>query len=150
MKSVITTGVAMAAIIVGAMASATSALAAQNFHGNICQPQEGSQVNRFRYSVGIEALSSGNVACPLDTDGSNIRSIEVNVRFTSIPQATICNINAVDWNGNEKASITFSITPGSQFKIATIPDIAKGSFVAYSVLCGLPKGQVLTSINVNK
>lgn len=150
MKAVITIPVTIAASLVGALASATPALAAENFHGNICHAQESGQANRFRHpGVGIEALSTGSIVCPLHTNGRAVSAIEVNVRVRTITQATVCAITPVNWDGNQKASIVLLIPPGELYKIATIPEIAKGNYVAYSVGCTLPQGQVLTSINVS-
>ncbi|MGH8612776.1 MAG: hypothetical protein ACREYF_12310 [Gammaproteobacteria bacterium] len=148
MKSLIATGLVLCAGIVGSLAPATSAQATQNFHGNICQPTNPSDVNRLFYAgAGTEALSAAKVSCALFTDGKNIKSIEVNVRRTDLP-TTFCSISAVDWNGNTPATIAFSIPAGQQYNIATVPNYAKGVYFSYAVSCGLPTGQVLTSINV--
>jgi hypothetical protein len=82
----------------------------RNFHGNICQAQDGAKVSGFYHpAVGIEAVSSGNIECPLVTDDKNIVSVEVNVRRIDIAQATYCSVNAVDWNGDELGNTSLTI-----------------------------------------
>jgi hypothetical protein len=150
MKSLIALGFAFVTGIVGAVTPATTAQATENLHGNICQPQTTTDVNRLFYAgVGTEALSAAKVACPLVTDGTAIKSVEVNVGRTDLP-TTVCSINAVDWNGNTPVIIALLIPAGQQFNMANIPDIAKGPYFSYRVGCSLPSGQVLTSINVYK
>ncbi|WP_437570840.1 hypothetical protein [Sorangium sp. So ce542] len=128
--------------------SAVADAAVQNHHGGICRAQAPEHANRVYYpAMGIEALQSVNVACPLVTTERQIKDVEVNVRDTTLP-ATLCSVTATNWNGTEVGNLNFSIAHGAQWKAVTVPESMKGPFVSYLVTCSLPKNQILTSINV--
>ncbi len=153
MKSIISAGVAWAtALAVGAMTPVTDALAADNFHGSICQPQGFVQADNLQYNAsGVKAKNSTIVLrCPLVTDGTNITAVRVSVGSLTVPQNTICSVSPVNFTGTLSDAITFVIPPGTRFKEATIPSSAKGLFMAYSVKCDLPAGQTLTTLTVHK
>ena len=131
------------------LTSATTAQAAQNFHGNICQPTEGKYWDTFRYTNrGVEAKAIGTLACPLHTDGTDIISIEVNVAKTNLP-TTACWVYGVDWDGFLKLNtLPLTIPQGNNYAIVYIPAPGKGAHVSYTVMCNIPVGQILTSLNV--
>lgn len=137
---------AFAGAILGVAPVADAAI--QNTHGAICRAQEPEHAGRVRYpGVGVEALQNVDVACPLTTTEKQIKSVEVNVRFTTLA-ATECSLMGVDWNGDADEVITFSIPHGQTWKAVTVPETMKATWMSYVVHCSLPKNQVLTSINV--
>jgi hypothetical protein len=128
--------------------SSAQAFSAQNFHGNICQPNS-EILDKIRYTdVGIKATQNATIRCPLATVSREITRIAVNVKETSVP-STLCALHVVGFTGVHQVNpIFFEIPQGQRFANVPIPESAKGPTTVYNVTCKLPAEQTLTELNV--
>lgn len=130
--------------------SAAHAFSAQNFHGAICQANSEIPAIVKYTERGIKANEPVTVRCPLMTVSRELTHIGVNVKETALSD-TQCVALPVDFKGNfQGPALPLTVRAGSHSQNVPIPDAAKGPTTFYTVVCELPAGQTLTSINVTR